>query len=629
MSVHGAQAQDLLRLVADGTASATGVESFNALVQCTATALTVRYAFVSEFAQVKTRVRTLSFWAGQDFTDNIEFDLAGTPCEAVLAGDVRYYPKGIQAQFPADRGLVKMHAESYLAIPLMNKLGEVLGHLAVLDDKPMAPQSDLLPILKIFGARAGAGLERKRAEEALQRSEQRFASILASAMDAIIIIDDTRHMVLFNRAAEKVFRCTAAWALNQPFDRLMPKPFRDLFARQMQAIGGTPVSERPLWAPEGLSALRADGQEFPIEATISPLETGGQRLYTIILRDVNERVRAEQMLREVLQNNVYLWEEINRTPGVQDWVGESPEMQAVADSARMVASTDSTVLLYGETGTGKELIAHVIHRWSARKDKLLLTVNCAALPSELIESELFGHEKGAFTSASAQRKGRFELADGGTIFLDEVGELTAQAQAKLLRVLQEQEFERVGGAKTLKVDVRVIAATNRNLEEMVKSGAFRADLFYRLNVFPITVPPLRERASDIPLLVGCFLSRLKRKLGKPLEGLDEISLARLMQYNWPGNVRELQNVIERAAILATGLQVHVNGLLTPTADASNASETGTLEDVERRHIQAVLESCNWMVEGRRGAAKVLGLKPSTLRFRMQKLGISKPSARPH
>ncbi|HEX2237165.1 MAG TPA: sigma 54-interacting transcriptional regulator [Gammaproteobacteria bacterium] len=623
-------AEKVLRLVSNGTASTIGDDFFNALVRSTAAAMDVRYAFVSEFAGVRTRVRTLSFWAGQGFADNIEYDLTGTPCEEVLAGEVRYYPENVQAYFPEDHGLAEMQAESYLAIPLINKVGDVLGHLAVLDDKPMAPQRDLLFILKIFGARAGAELERKHAEEALQRSEQRLANILASAMDAIIIIDDQRRIVLFNRAAEKVFRCNAAWAISQPFDRLMPKSFRDLFAQRVQSVSGANATEHPLWAPGGLSALRADGEEFPIEVTISPLETCGQRLYTIILRDVKERVRAEEKLREALQQNVYLQEEINRAPTVDHWVGKSKEMEAIIDYVRMVAPTDSTVLLYGETGTGKELIARAIHQWSARKDKLMLTVNCAALPSELVESELFGHEKGAFTSASAQRKGRFELADGGTIFLDEVGELTPQAQAKLLRVLQEQEFERVGGTKTLKINVRVIAATNRNLEEMVKAGTFRADLFYRLNVFPVRVPPLRDRKSDIPALTNFFVSRLQRKLGKVLEGVDPASLERLMSYAWPGNVRELQNVLERAAIQATGPIVRVDELLMgATSAAASEGHTGTLEDIERRHIQQVLEKCRWTIEGKLGAAAVLGLKPSTLRFRMQKLGISKPSFRSH
>jgi transcriptional regulator with GAF, ATPase, and Fis domain len=254
-------------------------------------------------------------------------------------------------------------------------------------------------------------------------------------------------------------------------------------------------------------------------------------------------------------------------------------------------------------------------------------MNCAALPSELIESELFGHEKGAFTGALQQRKGRFEMADGGTLFLDEVGELTLPAQAKLLRVLQEQEFERVGGSRVIKVDVRVIAATNRDLGEMVRAGTFRSDLYYRLNVFPIDVPPLRRRREDIPLLVNHFLAALARKLGRRIKGVDAMSMMRLQAYQWPGNIRELQNIIERAAVTAAGEEVQVPELEAPAIlpqDGSGAGALRTLEDVEKEHIREVLKLTEWIIEGKRGAAGILGMEPSTLRYRMQKLGIRRP-----
>ncbi len=258
---------------------------------------------------------------------------------------------------------------------------------------------------------------------------------------------------------------------------------------------------------------------------------------------------------------------------------------------------------------------------------MLVKMNCAALPGELIESELFGHEKGAFTGALQQRKGRFEMADGGSLFLDEVGELTLPAQAKLLRVLQEQEFERVGGSRVIKVDVRVIAATNRDLGEMVKAGTFRSDLYYRLNVFPIDVPPLRARREDIPVLVDHFLGTLARKLGRRFRGVDAISLKRLQSYQWPGNIRELQNIIERAAVIAAGEVVQVPELeasaFAPPA-GGGAGPLRTLEDVETEHIREVLKLTEWIIEGKRGAAGILGMEPSTLRYRMQKLGIRRP-----
>jgi PAS domain S-box len=613
------QKTDILRLMYEGTATATGDEFFRKLVRSTAAAMQVRYTFVSEFAGSRERVRTLSFWAGENFTDNIEYDLAGTPCEAVLNGEMRYYPKGIQGLFPQDTGLVEMNAESFLAIPLTDKLGDVLGHLAVLDDHPMSVQESELAAFEVFGARAATELERKRAEEALEQSEQRLAHVLDSAMDVIITIDKEHHIVLFNRAAEEVFRCAAEWAIGQPIDRFLSRAFR-------QVLDTISQRERKLWVPEGVTAVRADREEFPIEATISPLEVAGQTLYTLILRDAGDRNKAMQELHELREQNISFREEFRRRDQFSELVGDSAEMEALYEQIDLVAATDATVLLIGETGTGKELIARALHKRSARRDKLLVIVNCAALPSELIESELFGHEKGAFTGATAQRKGRFELADGGTIFLDEVGELSAQAQAKLLRVLQEHTFERVGGTATLRVDLRVIAATNRNLAQMGKDGAFREDLFYRLNVFPIRVPPLRERRDDIPRLARFFLEQNARELGKSLRDLSAQSIQQLIQYSWPGNVRELQNVIARAAILAVGPIVEVNDpvLLSKPDIPAQTPDSYTLKQAERAHIERILEKCRWKIEGAEGAAAVLGLKPSTLRYRLDKLGIVRP-----
>ncbi len=293
------------------------------------------------------------------------------------------------------------------------------------------------------------------------------------------------------------------------------------------------------------------------------------------------------------------------------------------------------MLVLGETGTGKELVARAIHDRSPRRERPLVKVNCAALPRELVESELFGHEKGAFTGATQQRRGRFELADGGTLFLDEVGELPLEAQAKLLRVLQEQEFERVGGTRTLRADVRLIAATNRDLGRRAEAGEFRPDLFYRLNVFPVTVPPLRDRREDIPLLVSCFLGKAARKLGKSFDGVAPAFMERAMSYDWPGNVRELENVVERAAILARGPlleSLEPFGAQQSAAPAARSeaqpavpAASGTLEDVERAHIERVLGATRWVIEGERGAAHVLGLNASTLRGRMRKLGSANPA----
>ena len=322
------------------------------------------------------------------------------------------------------------------------------------------------------------------------------------------------------------------------------------------------------------------------------------------------------------EENVYLQEEVRTEAAFGDVVGESPAILGVLASVRKVAKTDSTVLVTGETGTGKELVVRAIHDLSRRKDKLLVKVNCAALPAGVIESELFGHEKGAFTGALTRKVGRFELANGGTLFLDEVGDLPLELQAKLLRVLQDGEFERVGGTQTLKVDVRLIAATNRDLERAVSEERFRADLYYRLNVFPIAIPPLRERLEDVPRLARHFADAVRVEDGQAVGPLSADVLERLAAYAWPGNVRELQNVIERAVILSPSGRFELGDLSWRRRPAASPKpQARSLEDVERQHIVAVLEETGWRVSGERGAAKILGLKRTTLEARMKKLGI--------
>ena len=332
-------------------------------------------------------------------------------------------------------------------------------------------------------------------------------------------------------------------------------------------------------------------------------------------------------LRDQLhKENVYLQEEIKSTHNFEEIIGEGPSIRAVLRSVEQVAPTDSTVLIQGETGTGKELIARAIHDLSRRRSRPLVRVNCAALPAGLVESELFGHEKGAFTGALTKKIGRFELAHQGTIFLDEVGDLPLETQAKLLRVLQEQEFERVGGAQTIRVDVRVMAATNRDLKTAVTQQAFRADLFYRLNVFPIHLPPLRERPDDIPMLARYFTDKYMKKIDKRFEAIGLATMDRLTQYPWPGNVRELEHVIERAVIHCSGptLDIGHEGLSVTSAAMATPERLMTLEEAERSHILKVLELTKWVIGGSKGAAERLNIHPNTLRSRLPKLGIKKP-----
>jgi transcriptional regulator with GAF, ATPase, and Fis domain len=308
-------------------------------------------------------------------------------------------------------------------------------------------------------------------------------------------------------------------------------------------------------------------------------------------------------------------------------MGNSPALEAVLEQVERVAPTDSTVLIQGETGTGKELIAHAIHNLSSRSGRPFVRVNCAAIPLDLLESELFGHEKGAFTGAIAQRAGRFELADKGTLFLDEVGDIPAALQPKLLRVLQEQEFERLGSTRTHKVDVRLVAATHRNLDDMMTRGEFRNDLYYRLNVFPVLLPPLRARREDIHVLVTHFVEKFGRRIGKHVEHIPETTMSALTSYEWPGNVRELQNLIERAVILSNDGLLPNPLPMSRTLGITVPQVTGTLKDTERAVILQTLEQVGWVIGGPKGAACKLGLKRTTLISKMEKLGICRPRLR--
>jgi formate hydrogenlyase transcriptional activator len=380
------------------------------------------------------------------------------------------------------------------------------------------------------------------------------------------------------------------------------------------------------------TAARVQGDQLQkahdlLEATVA------ERTRELTL-EIEERRRAKELLqvayteikllKDRLQaENVYLQQEVSRHFNFGEIIGQSEALALVFQRVGQVAPMDATVLLTGETGTGKGVVARAIHSSSARKDRALITVNCTTLPATLVESELFGREKGAFTGAFDRQIGRFELADGGTIFLDEIGEMPMELQSKLLRVIQDGEFERLGSSRTLKTDVRIIAATNRDLAAEIKSGRFREDLYYRLNVFPITMPPLRARQEDIPLLVHHFVAKFNKKIGKKIETVAKESLKALQNYGWPGNVRELESVIERAVITSQGSALQVLDRLDPicSADGPVQGNVVGLQDLESEHIYQVLLRTGWRIEGSNGAALLLGVNPSTLRARMRKFGI--------
>ncbi len=507
--------------------------------------------------------------------------------------------------------------------------GESALDLEITVPNPVAPLSQFVGLVNFHPLKSPDGAvdavsvavvditERKRLEQSLRTRERQLSGILDSAMDAMVVIDEGGSVATFNGAAERMFRCTAGEALGRPFQRFTPEGFGASFGRWLaQACGSRTPARRAL--------CRSGGEEFTVEITVSRVDAGGQTLYAVALRELGDP-RAPQARCLPIGRSGRSVESGADTDAVEI-VGASEAMKRVLGAADQVARTDSTVMITGETGTGKELIAKTIHEGSARRSAALVKVNCAALPGALIESELFGHEKGAFTGALARKAGRFELADGGTIFLDEIGDLPLELQAKLLRVLQDGELERIGGTQTLHVDVRVIAATNRDLAGAVSSQRFRADLFYRLHVFPIHLPPLRERRDDISLLVRHFVATLGRKLGRPIQTIPKEALDRLVAHDWAGNVRELRNVIERAMILGAGPELELGDWSAPeTKGGAGQERTATLAELERGHILEALQRMGWRVSGPRGAARLLGVKPTTLEARMKKHGIVRPA----
>jgi formate hydrogenlyase transcriptional activator len=631
-----------LREIVEGVESETGDRFFYSLAKHLASALGCEYAFVSELLANGLRFRTRAVWGRGVFMENFEIPLDGTPCEAVLKGTSSHYPERICQLFPTDTALKDWRVESYCGVPLLDSAGTVVGHLAILSERPMLDGARGLSTMKIFAARARAELERlrtedalRRANEALLRSEERFRDLFDEAPIAYVHEDLDSRFIEANRTAMRILGLKPEEVAGMTGSSLVPdtpdaqqalSEWLDSMARGSSTTKGMILELR----------RKDDGKPVWIQCWSRPAPDGSHTRTMFI--DVTDRVLMEREKARLEAQNTYLIEEIKETHNFEEIVGQSRALAEVIEKVKLVAGTDSSVLILGETGTGKELIARAVHSNSERKDRPLVKVNCAALPAGLIESELLGHEKGAFTGASDRRIGRFELAHGGTIFLDEIGDMPPDLQAKLLRVLQEHEFERLGASNLIKVDVRVIAATNRDLLRSVSEGTFRQDLYYRLNVFPVQLPPLRERREDIPPLVHYFVRRFSLKIGRKITRIQRETMERLVSYAWPGNVRELENVIERAVILSRGTELEVASDVLPEAVAqaqtaaprpaseekvSQAARPQSIDQVERNHILEVLMRTNWRIEGADGAAALLNLNPSTLRSRMKKLGVQR------
>ena len=628
-----------LRKILEGTATETGEQFFKALVENLAAALNTHGAWVTEYFPESRRLKALAFWMGGQWLKDWEMVVNGTPCERVI--DERcliHIPDNLLEIYAEDPDVQAVGAASYMGMPLPDLDGKILGHLAVLDLRPMPPEPRAQALFQIFAARAAAELRRMRAEAQVREREQKLGRLVGSAMDAIIELDQHLKINQVNPAAEKVLGASAMLLTGQTFTHFLAPDSREKLARLIIDLDTRPEGQRSLWIGGGLTATVHGGESFQAEATLSRFDVKREPFYTLVLRNVNDRLQAERKIESLTIEAEYLREELNELIGADEIIGRSDALLRVLDDVKEVAGTDATVLILGETGTGKELVARAIHLASGRRDKPLIKVNCAAIPATLMESEFFGHEQGAFTGATKKRDGRFALAHGGTIFLDEIGELPLDLQAKLLRIIQEGEFEPVGSSQTRKVDVRVIAATNRDLEKLLRAGQFREDLFYRLNVYPIKLPPLRERPDDIGMLATAFARNFARRMGRRLVPLSDDCVRRLQAYNWPGNVRELQNIIERAVITSHDGHLNLDRALPESVNAAAAAlgpvvadkptaqhvrTAKELEELERSNIIAALKAAEWRVAGEKGAAQLLGVKPTTLGSRMKALNIER------
>ncbi len=524
--------------------------------------------------------------------------------------------------------------KSSLLLPLSVGGGATIGILALNSMHVEHPwPADLVKRLQLVAQVFTNALARKRAENALRESEQRMTLAAESGDVGMWVWNMARNRVWGSERWWKLFGFPpdANVSIDDVFGRIHPDDRERLRDEVKNAIAtSTDFSTEFRSVPPG-----GDGSWLAARGRVRLNAEGNPATILGATIDITARKQMESQLREKLQKieelerqlereNVYLKEEIGLLVDQADIIGKSAAIRTILNQARQVAGTDSTVLLLGETGTGKELLARAIHRMSRRKDRALVTVNCASLPPTLIESELFGRERGAYTDALTRMAGRFELADGSTLFLDEVGEIPVEVQAKLLRVLEEGCFERLGSTKTIKADVRIIAATNRDLARAATDGRFRPDLYYRLNVFPIQIPPLRERPEDIPLLVWAFVREHEKRIGKRIQRIAAKSLDAMQRYSWPGNVRELKNVIEHGMIVSSGGTLTVS---LPAAISSKSPIAADLDSVDRNHILKVLNDTGWRIGGRGGAAETLGLKRTTLQSTMKRLGIARPSVR--
>jgi len=621
--------QAALRDILEATSVESGEDFFAALVLTIRKALGVHGAWVTEFIEEKRCLRALSFCMGDELIHDFEFNVAGTPCEAVVdSNNLVHFPDNLIDLYPDDPDLAKEGLVSYMGIALRDRQGEVMGNVAIVDRRPMPQDNRAVAIFRVFADRAAAEMQRLRVEHQARERELKLGTLLDNSMEAIIELDDSLSITRLNPSAEFLLGFDANDAVGQELTQFMTPESREKLMTVLGRVQQLPAGKRSSWIPGGLESS-IPGHPINLEATLSLYTVDEVEFYTLQLKELAAPGDSEP------EDEPFASDTASGLDEFGEIVGNSAAMAEVLEELKQVAETDTTVLILGETGTGKELIAQAVHTNSPRKDEELVKVNCAAIPAALMESEFFGHEKGAFTGATEKREGRFAAANGGTLFLDEIGELPLDLQVKLLRVLQEGEFESIGSNATRKVDVRVIAATNRNLEEEIEKGTFRGDLYYRLNVFPLNIPRLNQRGDDIVLLTQFFVDLFSSRMSKVINPLSVETMERLKMYSWPGNVRELQNVIERGVITAKNGDLNLSRFISNSSDFVPTNEgpdssppsirtASEMQEFERDNILRALDATSWRISGQNGAAKMLGMNASTLASRIKALKISKP-----
>ncbi|MFH4967288.1 sigma 54-interacting transcriptional regulator [Gaetbulibacter sp. M240] len=617
-----------LKQIVESTSQFTGKEFFKALVKDLAEILDVYGVWVTEYWEEQNKLNALAFWLEGAYVDKYEYSVPNTPCEPVLnAHDICHIPSKVIDLYPKDPDLKPLGAVSYMGISLRDIDGKILGHLALLDNKPMPEIPEVFAIFKIFASRAAAELRREIIQKKVIESESKLNRLVNGTTDAIIEFNSEMKITQANDAANQLFEIKDHKFLGTNVKNLFDSQSFTTFESSILNYNNLCETNGSLNFKEPLVCLNCKGESFPSKINISSYLFENHLYYALYIRNIKDEVSRNIKIKELNAETAMLKEKVNAQQ-FNYIIGDSEPIKKCLELVIQVARTNANVLILGETGTGKELFAKAVHESSNRSSKPMVTLNCAALPAELIESELFGHVKGAFTGALTSREGRFSLADQGSIFLDEIAELPLPLQAKLLRVIQEGTFEPVGSSETKKVDVRIIAATHRNLHKQIEEGKFREDLFYRLNVFPINIPPLRERGHDISLIANAFFEKFSKNKALSVMPLTKRDLNKLSLYHWPGNVRELQNIIERGIITSTDGNFNLDSILpnseNKTPEKSNSPNILTIDDImeiEKNNIIKALNLTNWRISGEGGAAQLLNLPRTTLTSKIKKFGI--------